>query len=114
MAGAVPPAEPEPTNAGIDNRRETCLNIIDDQFNGVEKMRLLLKLRVLKDQAYDLKYHHKLQGFIYSLLDETPYVKLHDRRGYKFFCFSNILPSVDATTGTTRSLIISSPDVGLI
>ncbi|MBA7698346.1 hypothetical protein ES703_107023 [subsurface metagenome] len=77
-------------------------------------MRLLVKLRSLKDQAYDLKYYHKLQGFIYRLLDETPYVKLHDRRGYKFFCFSNIFPPEDVRGGTTRSLLISSPDVGMI
>ena len=68
-------------------------------------MRLLLKLRALKNQAYDLKYHHKLQGFIYSLLDGTPYVKLHDRRGYKFFCFSNIFPPEDVRAGVTRSLL---------
>ncbi|MDI6884677.1 MAG: hypothetical protein QMD00_06110 [Hadesarchaea archaeon] len=55
-------------------------------------MRLLVKMKAERDQAYDLKYHHKLQGFIYGLLDETPYVRLHDRRGYKFFCFSNISP----------------------
>jgi CRISPR-associated endoribonuclease Cas6 len=77
-------------------------------------MRLLLKLRSLKDQAYDLKYHHKLQGFIYSLLDGTPYVKLHDKRGYKFFCFSNIFPPEDAKAGATRNLLISSPDLGMI
>lgn len=77
-------------------------------------MRLLVKLRSLKDQAYDLQYHHKLQGFIYRLLDETPYVKLHDRRGYKFFCFSNIFPPEDVKAGAMRSLLISSPDVGMI
>ena len=77
-------------------------------------MRLLLKLRTLKDQAYDLKYHHKLQGFIYSLLDGTPYVRLHDKRGYKFFCFSNIFPPEDMKKGDARQLLISSPDVGLI
>jgi CRISPR-associated endoribonuclease Cas6 len=85
-------------------------------------MRLLLKLRALKDQAYDLKYHHKLQGFIYSLLDGTPYVKLHDKRGYKFFCFSNIFPPRDAKKdpskdmgkGEIRHLLISSPEVGLV
>jgi CRISPR-associated endoribonuclease Cas6 len=77
-------------------------------------MRLLLKLRAAKNQAYDLKYHHKLQGFIYSLLDGTPYIKLHDRKGYKFFCFSNIFPPNDAKAGAARSLLISSPDVGLI
>jgi len=47
-------------------------------------MRLLVKLRAMKDQAYDLKYHHKLQGFIYGLLDGTPHVKLHDKRGDTF------------------------------
>ncbi len=26
------------------------------------------------------------------MLDGTPYVKLHDKRGYKFFCFSNLFP----------------------
>jgi CRISPR-associated endoribonuclease Cas6 len=77
-------------------------------------MRLLLKLRATKNQAYDLKYHHKLQGFIYSLLDGTPYVRLHDRRGYKFFCFSNIFPPEDMKKGDARHLLISSPDVGLI
>ncbi|MEW6592624.1 MAG: CRISPR-associated endoribonuclease Cas6 [Candidatus Hadarchaeota archaeon] len=85
-------------------------------------MRLLLRLRAAKDQAYDMKYHHKLQGFIYGLLEGTPYVKLHDRRGYKFFCFSNIFPSrgekrdpsEDMKKGETRNLLISSPEVGLI
>ncbi|MDI6819873.1 MAG: CRISPR-associated endoribonuclease Cas6 [Candidatus Hodarchaeaceae archaeon] len=77
-------------------------------------MRLLLKLRALKDQAYDLKYHHKLQGFIYDLLDGTPYEKLHNRKGYKFFCFSNIFPPEGMRTGVIRNLLISSPDLGLI
>lgn len=85
-------------------------------------MRLLLRLKALKDQAYDLKYYHKLQGFIYSLLDETPYARLHDRRGYKFFCFSNIFPSrgekrdpsENMRSGELRYLLISSPDVGLV
>jgi len=85
-------------------------------------MRLLLKLRVAKDQVYDLKYHHKLQGFIYGLLDGTPYVKLHDKRGYKFFCFSNIFPPKGAKKepsegmkkGELRQMLISSPEVGLV
>ena len=38
-------------------------------------MRLLLKLRSLKNQAYDLKYHHKFQEFIYSLLEGALYAK---------------------------------------
>ncbi len=85
-------------------------------------MRLILKLQAAKDQAYDMKYHHKLQGFVYGLLEGTPYVKLHDRRGYKFFCFSNIFPSrgekadpsEDMKKGEIRNLLISSPEAGLV
>lgn len=86
-------------------------------------MRLLLKLRALKNQVYDLNYYHKLQGFIYRLFEGTPYERLHDRRGYKFFCFSNIFPPKSAgeknpdspmKQGDPRYLLISSPEVGLI
>ena len=41
-------------------------------------MRLLFKLRPVKNCEYDLKYFHKLQGFIYNLLKETEYGILHD------------------------------------
>gem|GEM_PF-6069851 len=30
-----------------------------------------------------MRYHPKLQGFIYRLHDGTPYVKLHDKREYR-------------------------------
>lgn len=59
-------------------------------------------------------YHHKLQGFLYDLLTDTPYSRLHDWEGYKFFCFSNIFPPTDVTQGNTRNLLISSPDKRLI
>lgn len=71
-------------------------------------------MKALKDQSYDLKYYHKVQGFIYGLLKETPYSDLHDRRGYKFFCFSNIFPPEDMKRGDRRRLLISSPEVPLI
>ncbi len=85
-------------------------------------MRLLVKLKAENDQVYDLRYHHKLQGFIYGLLNKTPYVKLHNKRGYKFFCFSNIFPpkgtkkdpSENMEKGEIRQLLISSPEIGLI
>jgi len=73
-------------------------------------MRLLFKLRPVKNCEYDLKYFHKLQGFIYNLLKETEYGILHDKAGYKFFCFSNIFPIGDMKVGDVRNLIISSPD----
>jgi len=77
-------------------------------------VRLLIELESSKDCAYDLKYHHKLQGFIYSLLRGTPYEGLHGKRGYKFFCFSNIFPPKDARRGERRRLFISSPDESMI
>ncbi|MEM5797504.1 MAG: CRISPR-associated endoribonuclease Cas6 [Candidatus Aenigmatarchaeota archaeon] len=73
-------------------------------------MRILLRLEAIKDCEYDLKYFHKLQGFIYNLLKETKYDILHDKKGYKFFCFSNIFPIGDTKAGDMRNLLISSPD----
>jgi CRISPR-associated endoribonuclease Cas6 len=76
-------------------------------------MRLLLELTSAKDCEYDLKYYHKLQGFIYSLLKDTPYSVLHDKKGYKFFCFSNIFPVPEdgkIKRGDKKNLLISSPD----
>ncbi len=77
-------------------------------------MRVLVELKAMSNCVYDLMYHHKLQGFLYSLLAGSKYADLHDRRGYKFFCFSNIFPSVDMHQGDMRRFLISSPDVGLI
>jgi len=73
-----------------------------------------VELEGLGDYAYDLRYYHKLQGFIYGLLEGTPYAGLHNGRGYKFFCFSNIFPPQDLRRGDIRHLMISSPDGGLL
>lgn len=77
-------------------------------------MRLLVSLQCLGDWAYDLKYHHKLQGFLYGLMEGTVYRGLHDRRGYKFFCYSNLFPPKDARAGETRRLLVASPNPNLI
>jgi CRISPR-associated endoribonuclease Cas6 len=77
-------------------------------------MRVLVELQALCNCVYDLMYNHKLQGFLYGLLAGSVYADLHDKRGYKFFCFSNIFPSVDMREGDVRRFLISSPDVGLI
>jgi len=77
-------------------------------------MRLLVELRALCDCFYDLRYHHKLQGFLYGLLAESAYRELHNRRGYKFFSFSNLFPSIDMRVGDVRRFLVSSPDPGLI
>jgi CRISPR-associated endoribonuclease Cas6 len=73
-------------------------------------MRLMLKLKATKACAYDLKYFTKLQGFVYSLLKSSEYSFLHDKKQYKFFCFSNIYPVGDIKEGERRNLLISSPD----
>ncbi|KXB03210.1 hypothetical protein AKJ45_02230 [candidate division MSBL1 archaeon SCGC-AAA261F19] len=77
-------------------------------------MRVLIELEALKKSAYDLKYYHKLQGFIYDLFKGTPYKGLHDRDGYKFFCYSNIFPPKDMERGDKRNLLISSPERPLV
>ncbi len=76
-------------------------------------MRLLVTLKASKSFTYDLSYFHKLQGAIYSLLRDTEYSVLHDKRGYKFFCFSNIFPvprDYTVAAGEEKMLLISSPD----
>ena len=73
-------------------------------------MRLVLDLLAKRDSSYLMQYHHQIQGLIYNLLKDSPYDNLHDKEGYKFFCFSNILPPGDLKAGDHRTLIISSPD----
>jgi len=60
---------------------------------------------------YDMRYHHNLQGFIYRLIKRSGYDRLHDRRGCKFFSFSNLIPpSRTIQQGSLESLVIASPD----
>ena len=75
-------------------------------------MRLLIKLYSKSSFLYDNEYHHNLQGFIYSLLKNSKYHYLHDKKGYKFFCFSNIFPfSNMIMKNKIKNLLISSPDI---
>jgi len=77
-------------------------------------MRILIDLRATKDQGYESMYHHKLQGFVYGLLRDSGFEMLHDKTGYKFFCFSNIFPIGDMKAGVRYKLIIASPNETLI
>jgi CRISPR-associated endoribonuclease Cas6 len=74
----------------------------------------MIKLRCTEDSHYEMQYHYHLQGFIYSLLKDSKYNYLHDKEGYKFFCFSNIFPAYDLRRGDLRTLIVSSPDEGFV
>lgn len=77
-------------------------------------MRLLLSLKSIDTtQRQETDYHYQLPSFIYSLLENSiQFSYLHNKKGYKFFCFSNIFSpggSNDNNTGT-RYFIISSPN----
>ncbi|MGC8885519.1 MAG: CRISPR-associated endoribonuclease Cas6, partial [Candidatus Nanoarchaeia archaeon] len=76
-------------------------------------MRILLNLKTTKNFSYDKNYFHKLEGFVYSFLKDTPLSILHDKKSYKFFCFSNIFPlpkeNLEIKSEEIKNLIISSP-----
>jgi len=80
-------------------------------------MRLMVTFRSLGTFSHDLRYFHKVHGFIYGLLRGTPYEVLHEKKGYKFFCFSNLFPlnvkngvPQPVEKGEEKKLLISSPD----
>jgi CRISPR-associated endoribonuclease Cas6 len=58
-----------------------------------------------------MQYHYHLQGFIYSLLENSKYHYIHDKEGYKFFCFSNIFPITNILEkNNIYNLLLSSPN----
>jgi len=73
-------------------------------------LRIIVKLEASEDCAYEYECHHHLQGLIYDLIKDSEYSYLHDKKGYKFFCMSNIFPAMDLKKEDKRTLIVSSPD----
>lgn len=74
-------------------------------------MRLLLTLLAENNGIIDSNYHYHVQGLIYNCLKFTDYNGLHDKYGYKFFCFSNLYPhGGQVKLGDRRQILISSPD----
>jgi CRISPR-associated endoribonuclease Cas6 len=78
------------------------------------ELRLLLKLTPKKSHPYVNDYHYHLQAAIYSMIREGGLADLHDKKGYKFFCFSNIFPFGDFREGAEKNLLVSSPDCKII
>jgi CRISPR-associated endoribonuclease Cas6 len=62
----------------------------------------------------NFEYHYKLQGFIYSLLKNTSFENLHNKKGYKFFCFSNIFSKNPDNNSSLFNMIITSPSYQFI
>lgn len=77
-------------------------------------MRLLLTLKAEADQKDISLDYHKVQGFIYRMFQEGGFHGIHDKEGYKYFCFSNVFPYGDMKAGDSRNFIISSPSTHLI
>jgi len=78
-------------------------------------LRLLMRLRADSTFPYDHGYRHNLQGFIYRLMRQAGYDDLHDRKGCKFFSFSNVIPPTPTVgKGSIRSILVASPDEDLI
>ena len=77
-------------------------------------MRLSLKLIPKKSHAYVNDYHYHLQAAIYSLIRAGGLPSVHEKKGYKFFCFSNIFPFGDFKQGLERNLLVSSPNPAII
>lgn len=77
-------------------------------------MRLLIEFESLAEMSYHRLYKHTIQGYLYSLLERTNYRTLHDSRHFKFFTFSDVFPLGDLRPGTTKKLLVSSPNPNLI
>ncbi len=74
-------------------------------------MRLLIRLRCIENCPYEMQYHYHLQGFIYNILKGSKCHYIHDKEGYKFFCFSNIFPVTRyLKKNDVHTLIVSAPD----
>ncbi len=72
-----------------------------------------MSLEAASDFDYDLEYYTKIQAFIYELIRDSGYEYLHDKKGFKFFNFSNIFPinpDLKIYEGDVKKFIISSPD----
>ncbi len=78
-------------------------------------MRLLIRLQTKTTMLYDNISKHDIQGFIYNMLRDTPFVSVHDRKGFKFFTFSDLYPSSKILReNSILNLLIASPEIEFI
>jgi len=78
-------------------------------------LRLLVRLKALRRAVYNLAYHRDIQGLVYRFLRDSAFTTLHDKKGCKYFSFSNIIPpsrTIEECSGKT--LLVASPDRGFI
>jgi CRISPR-associated endoribonuclease Cas6 len=58
------------------------------------------------------QYH--IHSFLWELLKDTKYSKLHDQPRFKYFCFSEIFPIGDFKKNEAKYIILSSPNEDFI
>ncbi|MGC9166160.1 MAG: CRISPR-associated endoribonuclease Cas6 [Thermoplasmata archaeon] len=77
-------------------------------------MRLLINLT--SDKHVPKEYFNKyyFQSSIYFNLINTNFENLHNKKGFKFFTFSDFFPSGDLEPNKIKSIIISSPNKDFI
>lgn len=83
------------------------------------KMRIVLRLKANKTVSQKdthAKFFTAMHGFIYKKLSDSKFKDMHDKKGFKGFCFGNIYPIKGGKieSGKQYSLIISSPLPDLI
>jgi len=72
-------------------------------------MRIILELLNTQDQKNISSEYHKLQGFIYSLIQSSGFIGIHDKSGYKPFSYSNLYPYNNQRKNEIQRLIIATP-----
>ena len=77
-------------------------------------MRLKLRLTPFEDFAWSEVNQGLLVGLVWNIIRETPYAKLHDQKGFKFFTFSELFPFGDFKGEEPKYLILSSSDKNFI
>ncbi len=77
-------------------------------------MRILIDVKPSRYAPYNHITKHTIQGALYNILIDTPYEGLHNKKGFKFFTFSDIFPAKDFYPDKIYSFIVSSPDRKLI
>ena len=73
-------------------------------------MRLLITFKTKEMFLYDDINPYFIHSFIWKSVRDTEFSALHDKRGFKFFTFSNIFPVSDFNENECKNLIISSPN----
>ena len=77
-------------------------------------MRVLLEFEPVHYVPFNKVNKHTIQSMLYHHLIGTKYEDYHNKRGFKFFTFSDIFPAKDFYPEKRYSIIVSSPIRGLI